>query len=121
MLQKVTIEDQAAGVERHAENNPETRGSLELGVPLPLLLRGVANVRHTGKQYCLNADTGNEDRLAAKTESDVALERQFALKRSPFQTLRALVAVDNVADAIVFDQCGLVQPGRTIRLMFTLR
>jgi iron complex outermembrane recepter protein len=121
-LQKITIKDQTAGgAERHAENNPETRGSLELGVPLPLLVRGIANVRYTGKQYCLNADTGNEDTLEAKTESDVALERTFMLKRSPFQTLRALVSVDNVADATVFDQCGLVQPGRTIRLMFMLR
>jgi iron complex outermembrane receptor protein len=54
-------------------------------------------------------------------ESDLALERKFTLRRSPFQTLRALFSVDNVADATVFDQCGLVQPGRTIRLMFMLR
>jgi iron complex outermembrane receptor protein len=122
MLQKITIKDQTAGnTQRHAENNPETRGSLELGIPLPLLLRGVANLRYTGKQYCLNADTGNEDTLDAKTESDVALERKFTLQRRPFQTLRALLSVDNVADATVFDQCGLVQPGRTIRLMFMLR
>ena len=122
LLQKITIKDQTAGnVERHAENNPETRGSLELGVPLPLLLRGVANLRYTGKQYCLNADTGNEDTLDAKTESDVAIERKFTFTGSPFQTLRALLSVDNVADATVFDQCGLVQPGRTLRVMFMLR
>jgi iron complex outermembrane receptor protein len=122
LLQRITIRDQTAGnVARHAENNPEKRGALELGVPLPLLVRGVANVRFTGRQYCLNADTGNEDTLDAKAESEIALERKFMLKRSPFQTLRALASVDNVADAAVFDQCGLVQPGRTIRLMFMLR
>ena len=122
LVQKITIRDQTAGnAGRHAENNPERRGSLELGVPLPLLLRGIASVRYTGTQYCLNSDSGNEDTLEAKTKSDVALERTFALKRSPFQTLRAFVSVDNVADAAVFDQCGLVQPGRTIRLMLMLR
>jgi iron complex outermembrane receptor protein len=122
LIQGITIRDQTAGnAERHAENNPEQRGSLELGVPLPLALRGIANARYTGKQYCLNADTGNEDTLDAKAESDLALERSFSLKRSPFQALRALFSVDNASNAIVFDQCGLVQPGRTIRLMFMLR
>jgi iron complex outermembrane receptor protein len=122
ILQRITIKDQtAAGAERHAENNPETRGSLELGGPLPLRLRGIANGRYVGKQYCLNADTGNEDSLGAKVEADVAFERTFDLKRRPFQTLRALVSVDNVSNATVFDQCGLVQPGRTTRLMFMLR
>lgn len=121
LVQRITIEDQAAGGQRHAENNPGLRGSLELAVPLPLRIRGIANARYTGKQYCLNADTGNEDVLAAKTETDVALERRFAMKRSAFQTLRALLSVDNVANAAVFDQCGLVQPGRTMRLMFMLQ
>ena len=121
-LQGITVKDQSAGnAERHAENNPETRGSLELGVPLPLGLRGIANARYTGTQYCLNADSGNEDTLEAKVESDFALERVFSLKRSPFQTLRALLSADNVANATVYDQCGLVQPGRTLRVMFVLK
>jgi iron complex outermembrane receptor protein len=122
MIQRITIKDQtAADAQRHAENNPERRGSLELGIPLPLALRGIAQARYTGKQYCLNADTGNEDRLDARTEGDLALERGFTLRRSPFQRLRALVSLDNVANATVFDQCGLVQPGRTLRVMFVLR
>ena len=122
LIQDITIKDRTAGnAERHAENNPEHRGSLELGVPLPLALRGITDVRYTGRQFCLNADTGSEDTLEAKTESDLALERHFVLTWSPFQSLRALFSVDNVANATVFDQCGLVQPGRTIRLMFMLR
>ena len=122
LLQNITIKDQTAGnAQRHAENNPETRGSLELGVPLPRRLRGVANARYTGTQYCLNADSGNEDTLDSNVETDLALERRFRIAGSPFQTLRALFSVDNVANATVFDQCGLVQPGRTIRIMFVLR
>jgi iron complex outermembrane receptor protein len=38
-----------------------------------------------------------------------------------FRALRALVSVDNVGNATVYDQCGLPQPGRTVRLMLTLR
>ena len=122
-LQRITIEDQTAdNAQRHAENNPETRGSLELGVPLPLQLRAVGNARYTGAQYCLNAETGNEDTLDSQLESDLALERSFTLSNSGiFRAIRALVGVDNVADATVFDQCGLPQPGRTLRVMFTLR
>jgi iron complex outermembrane recepter protein len=124
MFQNIAIHDQtlAGQPERHAENNPETRGAVELGVPLPLALRGIVNSRYTGTQYCLNADTGNEMTLESQVESDLAVERFFAL-RGPggLTTLRALVAMDNVGDATVFDQCGLPQPGRTLRVMFTLR
>jgi iron complex outermembrane receptor protein len=122
-LQRIRIRDQtvAAQATRHAENNPESRGTLELGVPLPLALRGTANARYTSRQYCLNADTGNEDTLASKLESDVAVERHFPIARGLFKSLRLLVSVDNVGNAAVFDQCGLVQPGRTGRVMLVLR
>ncbi len=122
LIQGVTIRDQTAGnTERHAENNPEQRAALELGVPLPLMLRGIMHARYTGRQYCLNADTGNEDTLDSRSETDLTVERRFTLKRSPFQTLRALFSIDNATNAVVFDQCGLVQPGRTMRLMFMLQ
>ncbi len=37
------------------------------------------------------------------------------------ETIRAQLGLDNVADAAVFDQCGLPQPGRTLRLAIELR
>lgn len=124
LFQHLSIRDQTivGGQARHAENNPERRGSLEVGLPLPWDMRGTAGARYTGTQYCLNSDTGNEMRLAAQTRSDVAVERAFTMTgRGAFRTLRALVALDNAGDATVYDQCGLPQPGRTLRLMFTLR
>jgi iron complex outermembrane receptor protein len=121
-VQKIEVMDDSAGTERHAENNPEMRGMLELGVPLPAKLRAFANARYTGTQYCLNADSGNEDRLKAQTEADVALERRFAVSgRGPIRSLRALVSLDNVANSLVYDSCGLPQPGRTLRFMFSFR
>lgn len=124
LFQSVSIHDQTLAGEpaRHAENNPERRGSLELGVPLPWAMRGIAGARYTGTQYCLNSDTGSEMRLGAQTRSDLALERSFTMwGRGLFRNLRTLLALDNASDATVYDQCGLPQPGRTLRLMFTLR
>jgi iron complex outermembrane receptor protein len=124
MLQNVTIVDvtRAGAPARHSENNPEQRGTIELGVPVPLDARLFATARYTGTQYCLNPDTGNELTLASQTRADIALERNFpSLGRGVFRALRALVSVDNVGNATVYDQCGLPQPGRTVRLMLTLR
>ena len=123
LVQSIDIFDitTAGEPQRHAENNPETRGAVELGLPLPALLRGYVNARYTGKQYCLNADSGNEDTIKGQTEADIGVERRFTMSRGPARSARVLLAMDNIADASVFDQCGLVQPGRTLRVMLTLR
>jgi iron complex outermembrane receptor protein len=122
LIQKIKVFDQTANnAQRHAENNPETRGTLELGVPLPFKLRGIANARYTGTQYCLNAETSREVELKAQTESDIAVERNFSLSRGLFRSLRALVSFDNIGNQTVFDSCGLPQAGRTMRVMFSVR
>ena len=36
-------------------------------------------------------------------------------------TAVTVLTFDNVGNAAVFDQCGLPQPGRTLRVMMTLR
>jgi iron complex outermembrane receptor protein len=121
-LQDISIFDQTAGnAERHAENNPETRGRVELGLPLPWQMRGFATARHTGTQYCLNGETGNEMTLSGKTTTDLALQRTFATRSGgAFRSLRAVLAMDNLSNVAVYDQCGLPQPGRTLRLMMTI-
>lgn len=122
-LQSIRIFDATANdAERHSENNPETRGRLELGLPLPWQVRGVATARYTGTQYCLNGETGNEMTLSGKSTTDLAAERTFTVNGGgPFQWLRTLIALDNVGNAAVYDQCGLPQPGRTLRLTISLR
>jgi iron complex outermembrane recepter protein len=122
-LQNISIFDQTANdAVRHAENNPETRGRAELGFPLPWQMRGSATARHTGTQYCLNGETGNEMTLPKKTSGDLAAERMFTLRGGGdlFRWLRAVVSLDNVGNVAVYDQCGLPQPGRTLRLMMTI-
>jgi iron complex outermembrane receptor protein len=123
LVQRITIYDITTEGEpsRHAENNPEKRGALELGVPLPAQLRAFANARYTGTQYCVNPAGGADLELEAQTESDIGVERRFTLTRGLFRSVRALLAVDNLRNATVFDSCGLPQPGRTLRVMFTVR
>lgn len=124
LVQNIAIVDATASASsaRHAENNPEIRGMLELGVPLPRQLRGFANARYTGKQYCLNADTGSEMALGGKTEANFALEKRLVIsQRGAVRGVRALLALDNAANAATYDQCGLTQPGRTLRLMFSIQ
>ena len=122
-LQHIRIADRTANnLPRHAENNPETRARLELGVPLPRAARAFATARVTGRQYCLNADTKSEDALRGRTVADLALQRDFAVASGGlFTRLRAVLAMDNVGDVAVYDQCGLPQPGRTLRLTMSLR
>jgi iron complex outermembrane receptor protein len=122
LLQDITVFDESVGdAARHAENDPERRASLELGVPLPMALRGIAAVRHTGRQYCLNADTGAEMKLEAQSVANLSVERHVSIGTGLFRSLRALFALDNLGDATVYDQCGLPQPGRTLRVMFSFR
>lgn len=122
LLQRIDVFDQTANdAQRHAENNPEVRGRLELGVPLPWQIRGFATAHHTGTQYCLNADTQNEMTLGSATAADLAVQRSVSVVSGPFRILRTVLSFDNVGNAAVFDQCGLPQPGRTLRLMMTLR
>lgn len=124
LVQKIAIFDQttAGTPSRHAENNPELRGMMELGVPLPARIRGFGVARYTGKQYCLNADTGNEMTLAARTATGLAAERRVVVsQRGAVRVVRALLSLDNATNATIYDQCGLPQPGRTLRLMFTMQ
>jgi iron complex outermembrane receptor protein len=123
LAQHVRVYDDSADAERRPEHQPETRGALELGVPLPALVRGFVGVRYTGAQYCVNPDDGNQARLGGQTEGNLALERSWPLGRGTgvFGALRTVLALDNVANATVYDQCGLPQPGRTLRLAIQLR
>jgi iron complex outermembrane receptor protein len=88
---------------------------------MPWQMRGFATARHVGTQYCLNGETGNEMTLPSRTTTDLALERRFTVRSSgPFSWLRTVLALDNVGNTAIYDQCGLPQPGRTLRFMMTI-
>jgi iron complex outermembrane receptor protein len=123
LAQHVRVRDRVAAAERRAEHQPELRGSLELSAPLPFAARGTAAARYTGAQYCVHPDAGTQLRLGAQAEGSLAVERRWVLGRGagPLRSVRALVALDNVNDATVYGQCGLPEPGRTLRLALQLR
>ena len=123
-VQRARVRDRAAGSERHAEHQPARRGSVVAAVPLPFAVRGAATARWVGRQYCTTPDARHALRLAGRGAADAALTRDVALARGAgalLRVLRATVAVDNVTSAAVYDQCGLPQPGRTVRAGVELR
>jgi iron complex outermembrane receptor protein len=123
LAQHTRVRDRSAAAERRPEHQPEVRGSVEIGVPLPLAMRGTFGARYTGAQFCVHPDVGTQVRLPGETTATCAAERMWTLGRGVgvMKSIRALVAVDNVTDATVYDQCGLPQPGRTLRAGIQVR
>lgn len=122
-LQKIRVYDQTITTnnERRAEHNPERRANLALLSPSIAGFRASAMARYTGAQYCQHPDLGRLVELGAQTTADAAVTRSFALRSTGIlKRLSALVALDNVANRTVYDQCGLPQPGRTLRVGVTL-
>jgi iron complex outermembrane receptor protein len=115
--QNINVENKVAGAPLQLEHQPEFKARVELGVPLVLETQGFASMRHVGKLYCLHPDGGELVELKAQSVLDAALNRTFRVRSSGLlSTLKAVFAVDNALDAAVYDQCGLPQPGRVIRL-----
>ncbi|HEY0970352.1 MAG TPA: TonB-dependent receptor [Gemmatimonadales bacterium] len=124
MAQRVRLIDVIDGGTRHAEHQPELRAGLGAGTPLPLGLTGAAGVRYTGAQYCVHPDRDTEVRLDGRAWGDLSVARGWSLGRAAtalFRTLVATLSIDNVTDAAIYDQCGLPQPGRTVRVMVEVR
>lgn len=124
-LQRIRVVDPSittsSSNERRAEHNPERRASLAVTSPTVAGLRASLMARHIGVQYCQHPDLARQVELNAQTISDAAVTRTFTVRRSGLlQRLAAVLAVDNIGDQAAYDQCGLPQPGRTIRVGLTL-
>ncbi|HEX2092666.1 MAG TPA: TonB-dependent receptor [Longimicrobiaceae bacterium] len=118
-LQRVRILDPSPeGGLRRAEYQPGAAGALDLATPLGLGISAEAGVRFWGRQWCVHPERGTEASIDPSVRADLRAGRSWRLRRAGglLRTLRAAVALDNVADGAVYDQCGLPQPGRTLRL-----
>lgn len=115
LAQRVRVVDPAAPREqRRPEHQPELRAGLDAALPLALGVRGSVGAEITGRQFCVHPEQRRDVELAGSGRVDVGAERAWrAGGRRP--ALRASVALDNATDAANFDQCGLPQPGRTLR------
>ncbi len=121
-VQDITVFDRTANdAERRPEHLPEVEGGLRASVPLPLNVRGLAFGRYTGRQFCINPNVaGQLDSIDGTVRGDVGVERAWSLVRNTgralFASIRVSAMIDNVADTLSYSQCGLPEPGRTLRL-----
>jgi iron complex outermembrane receptor protein len=113
--------DDNTGVRTRPEYEPGIVGGFDLATTVPgeLILSG--GYRYVGSQFCLNADSAAMDKLKETHRFDLQLRRFFAFAgRSTLGNVDALVSLTNLANDAIFDQCGLPQPGRTLRIQLRL-
>ena len=117
LWQDVVVHDRSADASRRPENQPAFRFGLDLGAPVGGGVRASAGARYTGVQYCVNGETGLDQRLAGQLRGDAAAERGWRIGGGRGAgALLTRLSLENVTDRAVYDQCGLPQPGRTLRL-----
>jgi iron complex outermembrane receptor protein len=117
MLQRVSILDPTAPRgQRRPENMPSARAGLDARLDLPWSLRARSHASYVGAQWCLHAEEERMVRLREGTRLDGGLEREWMRGRGRPLRIRLSLDVENATDAALYDQCGLPQPGRTMRM-----
>jgi iron complex outermembrane recepter protein len=106
--QSVTSTNPSNNTDFRPEYQPKWAGGARVIAPLPFGVRAQASARITGAQYCQD-NTGVYTRLQRGTRFDARLARAWG-------PLEVTIAGDNIADAAIYDQCGLPQVGRVLRL-----
>jgi iron complex outermembrane recepter protein len=121
-LQRVRLVENGTEPAGHPEYQPDILGGVTAALNLPLGVRGSGTARYVGPQYCADPNGPGELRLAGSTRFDVDAIRPLRLRAAgALSRLDVTAAVENVGDAAIYDQCGLPQPGRTLRLQVRLR
>ena len=122
-LQRVRIRDPvASGQDEMAEYAPALSGTINLGAVIPGDLALTGFFRYRGVQYCQNVEVAGLDRMDASATVDVEARRALYGGRGVSRwALEATMGVANLTDSTVLDQCGLPQPGRTLRIQFNIR
>lgn len=122
-LQRVRIRDPvASGKDEMAEYAPALSGTINLGTMIPGDLAVTTFFRYRGVQYCQNFEVAGLDRMDASATVDLEARRAlYGGRGASGWALEATVGVANLTDSMVLDQCGLPQPGRTLRIQFNIR
>ncbi len=109
------------GNEVRLEYEPSVVGKLGLDVPLPWSVRGGGDVRFVGAQRCENPEIGALQRLGSSRTVDLSVRRSLGLRSGgALNRMDLSASLRNVLDAVVFDQCGLPQPGRLLRIQLRI-
>ncbi len=117
-LQRVRLVGAAAG--QHVEYQPRFTAGATAEAPIAFGLLGGLEARHVGAQYCVHPNREGMQRLGASTRWNAELRRTVSLGGGAFRRLAGLLALENVTDGVAYDQCGLPQPGRTVRVQLRL-
>jgi iron complex outermembrane receptor protein len=111
----------ASGAEIELEYEPKVAGKLGIDVPLPAEIWAGGEVRFVGSQLCQNPEVGGLQPLESSTTADLSLRRLFRFGRGgAMSRVDATASLRNFTDSVVFDQCGLPQPGRLFRIQFRI-
>ena len=109
------------GSEVALEYEPAIAGKVGLELPLPQSFRASSQLRFMGDQMCQNPEAGGLQSLGSSASVDATVRRVFSLGGSgALSHVDASVSLRNVTDALVFDQCGLPQPGRLFQVQFRI-
>lgn len=108
------------GEELELEYEPTITGRIGTTVPLPLEASVTANFRFVGSQLCENPELGGLQSMDAHRTVDLGFRRGFSFGDNALSRAEAIVSLDNVSDGVHLDQCGLPQPGRTLRFQIRL-
>jgi iron complex outermembrane receptor protein len=121
-IQSVEVIDPEAGTSVEPEHVPDVFGSLNARAPLFAEIEATAQARYAGRQFCVNPNDGSDLSLDGAGRFDLELTRGWRVGGSGpwFSRIETRVAVDNIADAAIYDQCGMPQPGRTLRFQIRL-
>lgn len=117
-LQTVDLIDPSTDTNSEPENQPSSFGSISVGLPLPLEFGAKAGVQYTGGQYCIDFTTGENIRLDGGSHINADVARVWNLGSAGngwLSRLETRIAVDNLGDAAIYDQCGLPRGGRLFR------
>lgn len=122
VTQRVDITGVTAGSDRKPEHMPNFRAMLDGTLPAWGKVTVGANLSHVGRQYCVNPETDTDVPLAGQTLAGLTAQRSFTLAAGRgFRAMRVLAGLDNIANAALYEQCGLPRAGRTLRLGVELR
>ncbi len=118
--QDVSLIDQnAPSTQRRAEYQPEVVGGVNLTGRLPAAISARLGLEVIGRQFCVDPDLGSDVALDPSARLDLHATREWKLGGA-LSRLQTTVALDNLTDQAVFDQCGLPQPGRLLRLQIRI-
>lgn len=120
-LQDVEVRDtDTSGGTGEPEYQPEIVSGLRVDAPLGPDTRIRGEIKHVGRQFCVNPDTGGTDAVDSSVYLEAGASRTVRAGGRSLPEMRLSVSATNLTDRVIFDQCGIPQAGRTFRIQLEL-